>query len=80
MAVIVCLLMMRNLPNSSERPPKGAGLGSHMVEGVRFVLKQQAILVLISLIAVSAFLSMPYNTLMPVFADVVLQDSAQPVT
>ena len=77
-AVIVCLLMMRNLPQSS-RPRKDAALTSHMIEGVRFVLKQQAILVLISLIAVSAFLSMPYNTLMPVFADDVLQDSAQPV-
>ena len=79
-AVIVCLLMMRNLPDPSDRPPKGSGLGSHMAEGVRFVLQQQAILVLISLIAVSAFLSMPYNTLMPVFSDVILQNSAQPVT
>jgi len=79
-AVIVCLLTMRNLPDSSERSPKGSGVGSHMVEGVHFVLKQQSILVLISLIAVSAFLSMPYNTLMPVFADAVLKDSAQPVT
>ena len=77
-AVIVCLLMMRNLPQSS-RPRQDAALTSHMTEGVRFVLKQQAILVLISLIAVSAFLSMPYNTLMPVFADNVLGQSAQPV-
>jgi len=77
-AVITTLLMMRNLPQSS-RPHQAAGLKSHMAEGVRYVLKQQAILVLVSLIAVSAFLSMPYNTLMPVFADVVLKDSAQPV-
>jgi predicted MFS family arabinose efflux permease len=79
-AVIVCLLMMRNVPDSSERPSKGSGVGSHMAEGVRFVLRQQTILVLMSLIAVSAFLSMPYNTLMPVFSNVVLHDSAQPVT
>ena len=78
-AVIISLLMMRNLPNSSVRPPQDARLGSHMLEGVRFVLQQQTIFVLISLIAVSAFLSMPYNTLMPVFGDVVLKDSAQPV-
>jgi predicted MFS family arabinose efflux permease len=77
-AVIISLLMMRNLPQSS-RPRQEGGLKSHMAEGVRYVLKQQAILVLMSLIAVSAFLSMPYNTLMPVFADVVLKDSAQPV-
>jgi MFS family permease len=77
-AVIACLLMMRNLPQLSAPSRKDAGLTSHMVEGVLFVLKQQTIVVLISLIAVSAFLSMPYNTLMPVFAGVVLKDSAQP--
>ncbi len=77
-AVIICLLMMRNLPQPS-RPRNGNGLKSHMAEGVRFVFKQQAILVLMSLIAVSAFLSMPYNTLMPVFANVVLKNSALPV-
>jgi MFS family permease len=77
-AVIVCLLMMRNLPQSS-RPRKDAALTLHMIEGVRFVFKQQAIVVLISLIAVSAFLSMPYNTLMPVFADSVLGKNAEPV-
>ena len=77
-AVIVCLLMMRDLPQPS-RPRNGNDLKSHMAEGVRFVFKQQAILVLMSLIAVSAFLSMPYNTLMPVFANKVLADSAQPM-
>jgi len=77
-AVIISLLMMRNLPQSSH-PHQEGDLKSHMAEGVRYVLKQPAILVLMSLIAVSAFLSMPYNTLMPVFADVVLKDSAQPV-
>ncbi len=77
-AVIVSLLMMRDLPQSSVHP-KDTSLKGHMAEGVRFVLQQQTILVLISLIAVSAFLSMPYNTLMPVFANVVLKDSAQPV-
>jgi len=35
--------------------------------------------VLTSLVAVSAFLSMPYSTLMPVFASDVLRDSAEPV-
>jgi len=77
-AVIISLLLMRDLPDSSC-PNKDAGLKSHMAEGVRYVMKQQVILVLISLIAVSAFLSMPYNTLMPVFANVVLQDSARPM-
>jgi MFS family permease len=78
LAVIISLLMMHNLPQSS-RSRRDSGLTSHMIEGVRFVLKQQAVVVLISLIAVSAFLSMPYNTLMPVFADDVLGQNAQPV-
>lgn len=37
------------------------------------------VLVLISLVAVSAFLSMPYSTLLPVFAQKVLQPSAAPL-
>ena len=62
----------------SERPSKGAGVGAH---GRRRPLCASAaiILLLCSLIAVSAFLSMPYNTLMPVFADGILGPSAQPV-
>jgi hypothetical protein len=47
-----------------------------MAEGIRFVSRQQVVLILMSLVAVSAFLSMPYSTLMPVFANDVLQDSA----
>ena len=43
------------------------------------MVRQRMMVVLISLVAVSAFLSMPYNTLMPVFAGKVLQTSAQPV-
>ena len=50
-----------------------------MAEGLRFIVHQRTILVLISLVAVSAFLSMPYSTLMPVFAAKVLQTSSQPV-
>lgn len=76
-AVIIGLLLMRNLPLPSRRV-HSAGLTGHLAEGVRFVFGQQTILVLISLVAVSAFLSMPYNTLMPAFADNVLAHSAQP--
>jgi MFS family permease len=50
-----------------------------MVGGLHFILQRQAILVLVSLIAASAFLSMPYNTLLPVFASDVLKQSAQPL-
>jgi MFS family permease len=76
-AVIVGLLLMR-LP-SFVRPPRTSPVGSHIVEGMRYVRGQQVVMVLISLIAASAFLSMPYSTLLPVFADQVLAPSAQPV-
>lgn len=76
-AVIVSLLMMRDLPAPSHRGR--VGLGGHLAEGMRFVAGQRAILVITSMVAVSAFLSMPYSTLMPVFASKVLGGSAQPV-
>jgi MFS family permease len=76
-AVIASLLMMRNLP--VRRATKSAPLARHMGEGVRYVLGNKLILVLMSLVAVSAFLSMPYSTLMPAVADKVLAQSSQPV-
>lgn len=78
-AVTVSLLLMRNLPASHRPLDPGTGTLAHMAAGLKFVLSQQVILVLVSLIAVSAFLSMPYNTLMPVFADRILAPSARPV-
>jgi predicted MFS family arabinose efflux permease len=77
-AVIAGLLLMRDLPAPNAARRTGS-LARHVTEGARFVARQQAILVLMSLVAVSAFLSMPYSTLMPVFADRVLGESAQPV-
>lgn len=78
-AVIAGLLMMR-LPAASPSTADGreqARLGSHLAEAARYVRSQQTIMVLISLVAVSAFLSMPYSTLMPVFAEKVLAGSAE---
>lgn len=76
-AVIGSLLLMRNLPRSSA--PATVGLARHMAEGIGYVARQQTLLVLMSLVAVSSFLSMPYSTLMPVFANDVLRQSAGPV-
>ena len=75
--VIGSLLLMRLPPHAAPegRPP----LASHLGEAVRYVRKEQVVLVLISLVAVSAFLSMPYSTLLPVFASKVLNSSAEPV-
>ena len=79
LAVITSLFFMRTLlkliPSNETNPP----VISHMLEGVRFVLSQQVLLILMSLVAVTSFLSRPYQTLMPVFADVMLKGSAQPV-
>jgi MFS family permease len=78
-AVIISLLMMHGLPKPIAHPESNASPVKHMLGGVRFILERQTILILISLIAVSAFLSMPYNTLLPVFASDILKRSALPV-
>lgn len=76
--VILALLAMRNLPQSSHAPQTHSTV-KHILEGLRYVVSKPVQLLLMSLVAVSAFLSMPYNTLMPVFAQDILKDSAQPV-
>lgn len=79
LAVIISLAVMRNLPEPPARAGVASDLRMHMGQGVRFVNQNLNIKVIISIVAVSAFLSMPYSTLMPVYADVVLKESAQPV-
>jgi MFS family permease len=79
LAVIVSLLWMRDLPHSIPERRGDGRILTHTAEGLRYVLGQQVLLVLMSLVAVNSFLSRPYQTLMPVFADVTLRESAQPV-
>jgi len=76
-AVIISLLMMRGLPQPQSSEGE-ANTIKHMAGGLQFILQRQTILIVVSLIAVSAFLSMPYNTLLPVFASEVLIQGAQP--
>jgi predicted MFS family arabinose efflux permease len=78
-AVIISLLLMRNLPQSSRPIDKSIGQLDHITAGFKYIVSNRVITVLISLVAVSAFLSMPYNTLMPVFAQDILSGSAAPV-
>jgi MFS family permease len=78
-AVILSLLSMRNLARSLIQKEAQPPVGTHMIEGMRFVLGQQTLLVLMSLVAVSSFLSRPYQTLLPVFADGPLKESARPM-
>ncbi len=78
-AVVFSLLMMRDLPNANVNPKQDTKMVSHLVEGFRYIRMDKTILVLMSLVAVSSFLSKPYKTLMPVFADTMLRESAQPI-
>lgn len=79
LAVISSLLAMRNLPKLVEQQAHKDQVMGQLKEGIRFVFGQQTLLVLMSLVAVNSFLSRPYQTLMPVFADRMLKISAQPV-
>lgn len=79
LAVIISLFLMKNLPKVSGERTIKTNVIAHTVEGMRFVFGQQTMLILMSLVAVSSFLSKPYQTLMPVFADVNLKESARPV-
>ena len=79
LAVIASLLLMRNLPQLIRPKQSNPPVIAHMMEGVRYVLSQQVLLVLMSMVAVTSFLSRPYQTLLPVFADEMLKGSAQPV-
>jgi MFS family permease len=78
-AVIAGLALMRGLPPPKCLDAKDTQLNRHMAEGVRFVFGEQTFVVLMSLVAVNSFLSQPYYTIMPVFADIVLKESAQPL-
>ena len=79
LAVIASLLLMKDTIRTSVDRLENTHVVTHVVEGMRFVFGQQTLLVLMSLVAVSSFLSRPYQILMPVFADVELGDSAQPI-
>lgn len=79
LAVIAGLLMMRLLPRPQvARQPR---LTAHLTEGLRYMWRQQTLKVLLSLVAVSAFLSSPFLTLMPLFvqSNVLPNGIVQPV-
>ena len=79
LAVIISLLLMRNLPKPASQEIRTKPTTEHILEGLKFILNNRNLMVLVSLVAVSAFLSMPYNTLMPALADQVLSVSSGPV-
>jgi MFS family permease len=77
LAVIAGLLMMR-LP-AFRKPPIQPKMKAHLKEGLNYLAQNPLMLVLMSLVAISAFLAMPFITLMPIFAGGILATSAQPV-
>jgi MFS family permease len=79
LAVIISLLLMRNLPKPASQEVRSKPTTEHILEGLKFIVKNRNLMILVSLVAVSAFLSMPYNTLMPALADQVLSFSSGPV-
>lgn len=68
-AVIASLLAIRNLP-FPEADPSGMRDGAYLWQGLRFALGQEVPRLLIAIVALSALLSMPYTTLMPVLPNV----------
>ena len=76
-AVLAGLFLMR-IPAQPQKRTR-ASFGPHILEAARFVADRRPVLVLISLVAASAFLSMPYSTLLPVFAKTILKSSAEPM-
>jgi MFS family permease len=65
LAVIVGLWLMRLAPHPKmEKQPR---MAAHLSEGLRYVWRHQTLTVLLSLVAVSAFLSAPFITLVPLF-------------
>jgi MFS family permease len=79
LAVIAGLLLMRLPP--TLRQAKQAKMRAHLKEGLSYVWHHETLKVLMSLVAVSAFLSMPFITLMPLFVQSVVlpNGTLQPV-
>jgi predicted MFS family arabinose efflux permease len=79
LAVIFSLLLMRDLPQPGQTKQQLPQVLSDVKVGIQYVLNQQLLLVLMSLVAVTSFLSRPYQTLLPVFANDMQNGSAQSV-
>jgi MFS family permease len=74
-AMVVALLLMQTRQTQATRTRKS--LGSSVVEGYRYVLKDPELLGLMVLLFAQGMLLMPYLRLMPVFARDVLQTGSE---
>ena len=77
--VMLSLMLMRDLPAPSGHVRGPHSSLRHVIEGAAYIRRERILLVLISLVAISAVLAMPYTTLMPVFADTILGPTARPL-
>lgn len=78
LAVLFALLAMRLPPKVIEqKPPK---IGKHLADGFRYIRNEPTIRVLLTMIAATAFLAMPFTQLLPLFAKYTLAGSATPLT
>jgi len=77
-AVIAGLLLMRLPPRPIEK--KQPKLDKHLKDGFRYIRSEKFVLVLLTLIAVTAFFAMPFTRLLPLFAKYRLAESAAPLT
>jgi len=68
-AVIISLFMMRLPPIVKKREAKSKG---QIAEGLNYVRHHDTIAVLLGLVAIVSIFAFPYATLMPIFADSVL--------
>jgi len=76
--VLVGLLLTRLPPHEmEEKPPR---MDKHLREGFGYIKHEKTILILLSLIGVTAFLAMPFTQMLPLFATYTLADSAEPLT
>ncbi|HUP04432.1 MAG TPA: MFS transporter [Bryobacteraceae bacterium] len=74
LAVIAGLLMMdvRRRPPAKEDPPL-----AHVVEGFRYVIHNPPVHIILMLLGAVSLAGVPYNVLMPIFADSVLHGGAR---
>jgi MFS family permease len=75
-AVIACLLAMRDLPDPAPLRARESML-ARVLAGFRFAATEERVRVLLMLLALVALMGVPSATLMPVFASTVLRGDAR---
>ncbi len=77
-AVLIGLLLVRLPPRIVDEEP--SRIAKHLKDGFRYIYGEKTILILLSLISVTALLAMPFTQMLPLFAKHTLAESAAPLT